>query len=151
MNEVPGACHCGNVAFRFSTALPLPDLELRACGCGYCSRFGGIYASDPRGELSVSVNGGVLKYRLGTETADFWICPRCGIMLLVAGRIDDRDIAVINVRCSDAFTAYLSTAKPVSFDGETRDGRLERRRRTWTPFLTGTNPARSCIANGRPG
>lgn len=136
MYEYPGSCHCGGIQYRFRSPQALAHFRLRECGCGYCVRFRGIYASDPGGELTLRISRAIIPYQQGTGTAQFYVCAVCGIMPVVISRIQGRDYAVINVRCSDPFAPWLGGARAMDYAGETIEERLSRRARSWIPAVT---------------
>ena len=136
MNRMEGACHCGRISYRFRSRQWPAEFRLRECGCGYCVRFRGIYASDPHGELDLALAGPVIKYVQGTGTAEFYVCATCGIMPAAVSRIEGSDYAVVNARCADAFAPYLASAEPVNFDAESTEQRLARRVRSWISTVT---------------
>jgi len=113
---IRGKCHCGNIAF---IAFDWPgegDIPARACGCTFCTKHGGVWTSNPRGALRVTVKDPSLvsTYQFGTKTAEFHVCARCGIVPVVTSRIDDHLYAVVSVN---------------AFEG--MDSRLARRKRNW--------------------
>ena len=73
----------------------------------------------------------VSKYMFGTETAEFHICSRCGIVPLVTSSIDGRLHAVVSVNAFDDVDPSLVQRASASFDGETEQSRLARRKRNW--------------------
>jgi hypothetical protein len=70
-------------------------------------------------------------YRFGHETADFIICPRCGVLTVVLCEIDDQMRAVVNIK-SMLDHVFPATETAVNFDGETDEERLARRKKNWT-------------------
>jgi len=128
-----GACHCGNISFEYACPVVVTDLPARACGCDFCSKHGARYTSHPRATLVAQVSDAsrVLHYRFGTETAEFFICAKCGILVFATSEIDGRLYAVVNVNAFDGLDHKAFAVVHTSFDGETTDARLERRRRTW--------------------
>jgi len=73
----------------------------------------------------------VSKYMFGTETAEFHICARCGVVPLVTSRIDGRLYAVVSVNAFEGVDSSLLQRASASFDGETAQSRLARRKRNW--------------------
>ncbi len=131
MNLV-GGCHCGNL----SVALDWPDdavVPVRCCGCSFCRRHAGSWTSHPRASLTVRVRSraDLSRYRFGTETADFLICARCGLVPAAVSRIDGRDYAVVNVRTLELDPAQRAPPQSTDFDGEDIAQRLKRRQRNW--------------------
>jgi len=130
---IHGKCHCGNIAFTLAWDPDPREIPARACGCTFCTKHGGVWASNPDGALSVKVldESLVTRYRFGTGTAEFHICSRCGIVPLVTSRIDDRLYAVVSVNAFEGVDPSLLKRSPASFDGEGEASRLARRKRNW--------------------
>ena len=130
---IHGKCHCGNIAFTLTWDPDPREIPARACGCTFCTKHGGVWTSNPDGTLSVKVLDGslVTRYRFGTETAEFHVCSRCGIVPLVTSRIDDRLYAVVSVNAFEGVDPSLLKRSPASFDGEGEASRLARRKRNW--------------------
>jgi hypothetical protein len=131
--DIAGSCHCGNISF----ALRWPDepheIPARSCGCTFCRKHGGVWTSDPRAALRVRLSdvGAVARYAFGTETADFFVCARCGVAPFVTSQIEGVTYAVVNVNSFDNVDRARLRIEPASFDGEDVQLRLERRRRKW--------------------
>jgi len=130
---IHGKCHSGNIAFTLTWDPDPREIPARACGCTFCTKHGGVWTSNPDGKLTVKVLDGslVTRYRFGTETAEFHICSRCGIVPLVTSRIDDRLYAVVSVNAFEGVDPALLERSPASFDGEGEASRLARRKRNW--------------------
>lgn len=135
MNLYPGACHCGNVAFRLESDKAPAELGLRTDTCSFCTRQSARYTSDPGGVLHLSFRDPALiaRYRFGTRTADFVFCATCGIF--VAAVMPDARLGVVNVRTLDARDELLALPlHTADFEGESTEARLARRRARWTPL-----------------
>ena len=136
MRRIEGGCYCGNIRYDFQ--LPEPDgaIPVRACGCSFCQKHGGVYTSHPAGQLAARIEDPDLveRYRFGTETAEFHICRKCGVVPFVISEIDGTLYAVVNVNSFEGTNAFESS--PSDFDGETVDSRLARRKRNWIPNVT---------------
>ena len=132
---IEGRCHCGNIEFIFKRTQPDQKIAVRACGCSFCQMHGGVYTSDPGGELEVSIRDEdlVSKYRFGTETAEFYICGHCGVVPVVVSEIDGQLYAVVNVNTFQNVDRSSLDKADTDFDGETTISRLDRRSRTWIP------------------
>ena len=89
---IQGKCHCGNISFSLTWEPDPTEIPARACGCSFCVKHGGVWTSNPRGALKVTVKdlSRVSKYAFGTQTAEFHVCGRCGIVPVVTSRIDER-------------------------------------------------------------
>ena len=130
---IHGGCHCGNLGFTLRWEPDPAEIPARACGCSFCTRHGGVWTSHAAGVLRVAVKDAALlsRYSFGTETAEFNICARCGVVPVVTSRIDGRLYAVANVNTFQGIDAALLKRAPASFDGEDVAARLARRRRGW--------------------
>src|SRR5436189_5491168 len=130
---VHGRCHCGNISFSLTWEPDPAEIPARACGCTFCIKHGGVWTSNPRGALKVTVRDPDQRrrYQFGTRTAEFHICMRCGVVPVVTSRIDDHLYAVVSVNAFEGAVASLLRPSPANFDGEGTDDRLARRKRNW--------------------
>jgi len=137
MTRLTGGCHCGAVGVVFETSVDPAELQVRACQCGFCRRHGGKSVSDPAGRLTLRFSDdAVLRYRFGSRTADFLVCRGCGDY--IAALMEDR--AVLNVVAADIADLAARAPDPVTYDAETPDQKVARRRARWTPTVV--EPAR---------
>jgi hypothetical protein len=142
---IRGSCHCGNIAFSLAWEPDPAEIPARACGCTFCTRHGGVWTSNPGGRLEVTVQDPSLvsRYAFGTRTAEFHICAKCGIVPVVTSRIDGRLYAVVSVNAFENVDRALLRHAPISFEGETEETRLARRKRNWIAdvrFVAGAAP-----------
>lgn len=107
---------------------------LRRCLCSFCIRFGGIYTSDPGGEIVVRTEKRLRRYAFGQRTAEFLFCPVCGVYFGAMTEIEGRRLAVLSVRVLDGVELDLATARPMDFDEESVELRTSRRLQHWTPL-----------------
>jgi hypothetical protein len=128
--KVSGRCHCGNITYDFEAR---SELNARACDCTFCVKHGGVWTSDPQGKLAATIRNGVSIYRFGTETGSFHVCARCGVVPFVTSEIDGRLYAVVNVNTFEGIDPAAVPRAPVSFDAESTDSRLARRKQRWIP------------------
>ena len=130
---IRGKCHCGNISFSLAWDPDPTEIPARACSCSFCLKHGGLWTSNPRAALEVTIADPtrVSRYAFGTETAEFHICARCGIVPVVTSRLDGRLYAVVSVNAFENVDPALLRRAPVSYDGEATDSRLERRKRNW--------------------
>jgi len=130
---IRGSCHCRNIGFSLTWDPDPTAIPARACSCSFCSKHGGVWTSYAAGSLKVTIEDPALvsKYLFGTETAEFHICSRCGIVPLVTSRIDGRLYAVVSVNAFDNVDPSLFQRAAASFDGETEQSRLARRKHNW--------------------
>jgi hypothetical protein len=130
---IHGKCHCGNISFSLTWEPSPAEIPARACTCSFCSKHGGVWTSNPRGALKVVVGDPSLvsRYAFGTRTADFHVCTRCGIVPLATSRIDDHLYAVVSVNAFEGVDPALLRRSPANLEGEEKDSRLARRKRSW--------------------
>ena len=128
-----GACHCGKLRIRFSTALPHERFTPRACDCSFCQKHGAAYISDPGGQLVIEARGPepVHRYRQGSESADFLLCRDCGVLVAVVYEEGGTLYGAVNSGCLDerAQLAPAQSASPQRLDPEVK-------RRRWTELWT---------------
>lgn len=131
---IAGRCHCGNVSFTLDWQPEPLEIPARACACSFCTKHGNVWTSCPTGALQVRVadESLVSRYSFETRTAEFHVCARCGVTPVVTSRIDGDLYAVVNVHTIEgAAAALVRPATTVSFDGETEEARLARRKKGW--------------------
>ena len=128
-----GRCHCGNVALDLDWVGDADDIPARACACSFCIKHGGVWTSNPKATLAVSIADPALvsRYAFGTRTATFHVCARCGAVPLVTSEIAGRLYAVVNVNTLENIDRSRLRHAASDFDGEDVDSRLARRRRKW--------------------
>jgi len=128
-----GSCHCGELRVEFSTSLEPTAFTPRACDCSFCLKHGAAYISDPVGRLDVVVStDGLRKYRQGSQTAEFLLCNRCGVLVVVTFEHASCVYGAVNARCLDA-NIRLGNPAPVSPQVLTPEERVERWSRLWVP------------------
>jgi hypothetical protein len=134
MTLLQGDCHCGQIKIEFASEQAISAFSPRACQCGFCRRHDAAMISDRSGQLTLAINdGGTAIYRFGLGITDFHICKRCGVFVAATWKDEDgTDYGVLNIR-SLSTTEAFAVPVPVSFDGESRIEREERRRANWTP------------------
>ena len=140
---IEGRCHCGNIAFQLDWEGAPPDIPARACTCAFCSKHGGVWTSNPRSRLTVTIDDPALvsKYAFGTRTATFHVCANCGTVPLVTSDIEDNVYAVVNVNAFENVEAAWLRRSAASFEGENLESRLARRKRNWSADVRFTEPA----------
>jgi hypothetical protein len=128
-----GSCHCGNLALELEWNADPQAIPARACGCSFCVKHGGVWTSDPRSRLTLTVADPSLvsRYRFGTRTATFYVCARCGAVPVVTSTIAGHDYAVVNVNVLEGIDPSQLRRASASFDGEDVASRLARRERNW--------------------
>jgi len=134
--RLEGTCHCGNIAIVLETEQDPRALPLRACDCSFCRRHGARTTSDPQGRARVGIQDRQLvsRYVFGLRTAEMIVCARCGMYCAAVFREEGRGWAVQN---ANVFLnpAFDRPAQAVSYEGETAEQRIARRKRLWTPLL----------------
>jgi hypothetical protein len=130
---IDGKCHCGNIAFVLDWPGVHSDVVARACSCTFCVKHGGVWTSNPKATLSITVQrtDAVSKYVFGTETATFHVCIRCGAVPIVTSEISNRLYAVVNVNTFENFDLAQLRRQAANFDGEEQQSRLMRRQTNW--------------------
>lgn len=138
LHEITGRCHCGNVSFTFTSPVPKMELPIRSCGCSFCSKHGACYTSHPQGALQVVVREKALVnlYQFGTESADVFLCARCGVYPFIVGEIDDRRYAVLNANSINGL--HIDRAAVVTMqhlEKQSAQERIDRWKRSWIPTV----------------
>jgi hypothetical protein len=130
---IQGQCHCGNISFSLAWEPDPTEIPARACDCSFCTRHGGVWTSNPDGTLKIAIKDDSLvsRYAFGTQTAEFLVCARCGVVPVVISEIDERLYAVVNVNVFENVVPSLIRRTSGSFDGEDAASRLARRKRRW--------------------
>ena len=121
--RLEGTCHCGNIAIVLETEQDPRDLPLRACACSFCRRHGARTTSDPGGRARLGIQDRALasRYVFGLRTY-------CAAVL----REGNRAWAALNANLF-LDPAFDRSAESVSYEGETAEQRIARRKRLWTP------------------
>jgi hypothetical protein len=131
--HITGKCHCGNIALDLDWKVDPPEIPARACSCSFCVKHGGVWTSNPGASLSVAIADAALvsKYAIGTRTATFYVCSRCGAVPVATSEIGDRVYAVVNVNALESVDPSWLRRASTNFDGEDLESRLARRERNW--------------------
>lgn len=128
---VRGGCHCGYLTFQAHLTRATSDYAPRACDCSFCRKHGAAWLSDPQGAVLVRTRGEAVRYRQGSEQAEFIACPHCAVLVLVACEIDGRLRAAINARAvehdaeHDEPFATEQTASPQRLQADAKRERWE--------------------------
>ena len=130
---INGKCHCGNIAFMLDWPDSSSEIPARACGCTFCVKHGGVWTSNPKASLTISVRDAALvsPYTFGTRTATFHVCARCGAVPFVTSEIDNHRYAVVNVNAFEGVDPSRLRHGSADFEGEDAQSRLARRARNW--------------------
>ena len=126
-----GGCHCGALSMEFHSSKPLAP---RACDCSFCRKHGVRSVSDADGRAVIRhmATRPAQRYRFGLKTADFFICPTCGVYVAAVIEVEGKWYSVLNLNAFDDFHADIE-AEPMCYDGESVADRTARRCRVWTP------------------
>ena len=129
-----GGCHCGQLRVVFSSALDPTSIIPRACDCSFCQKHGAAYVSDPTGQLSVIMQGAdaLRRYRQGSNTAEFLLCDRCGVLVAVVFEHNARIYGAVNARSLDGVTGF-GAAIPASPQLLASDEKVARWSQLWVP------------------
>jgi|SRR6476659_7830611 hypothetical protein len=128
-----GKCHCGNIAFELEWGGEPGKIPARACSCSFCVKHGGVWTSNAKSKLVVSIRDRSLvsEYAFGSRTATFHICSRCGAVPVVTSEIADHLYAVVNVNVLENVDQESFQRASADFDSEDVESRLARRARNW--------------------
>jgi hypothetical protein len=135
MRNIEGGCHCRNISYRLVWPADEIEIPVRECSCSFCTKHRGAYTShrEARLEAAVAKASMLSRYRFGTETAEFFVCARCGAVPFATSEIDGRVYAVVNVNTFDDVDPSGFASTVTDFDGEAVESRLERRAGNWIP------------------
>ncbi len=111
MHIIRGGCHCGKIQLSAELSETPESYNPRACDCDFCRKHGAAYISDPSGHLRISLKPGSddHRYRQGSGTAEFLLCPNCGVLVAVLYNTAASIYAAVNTRCMDDSTAFGKT------------------------------------------
>lgn len=130
-----GSCHCGAIGFEFSTELPPPEWDVRACQCSFCKAHASACTSDPSGQVTFRLmkESGLQRYRFGLRTADFLVCRNCGVYIGAVLTADAGEFATVNTRAIASVEDSIATPQSVDYGSESAEVRSSRRQTKWTP------------------
>jgi hypothetical protein len=129
-----GSCHCGAIRLEFHSDKPLAP---RACQCRFCRKHRARSVSDSEGQVVLTLDGEVQRYRFGLRIAEYLICGRCGVYVSAVAEIDGATYAILNLNAFENPHPELE-GTPFSYDGESAEQRNARRRQRWTPARIAT-------------
>lgn len=106
----------------------------RACDCSFCRKHAAAYVSDPAGRLSVIMQSSdaLRRYRQGSNTAEFLLCGRCGVLVAVVFEHHARIYGAVNARSLEGLTGFGS-AVPASPQLLAADEKVARWSQLWIP------------------
>lgn len=117
-----GSCHCGRIQFEV-----LADIDhLRECNCSICIRRGALNFRVAKENLSLLTPlEDVSLYQWGSETAQDYFCPKCGILpFRKPSKLTEAEIAAgkqeftgwaVNARCINGLD--LNKIPVIKIDG----------------------------------
>jgi len=132
---IEGGCHCGNIRYRFYTALSPQGLAYRRCTCGYCNKHGAVYTSDPQGRLEINCEGENNVYQFASRDVEFVSCPICGIMTYALCASPLQQYAALNSNTFDKVPAERTIIQK-DFAAEDPLQTRQRRYQNWIPDVT---------------
>jgi hypothetical protein len=134
MHTLDGGCHCGNIGFELGLTRALAAYNPRACDCGFCTKHGAAYLSDPQGALAVRVQDErqTTRYRQGSGQAEFLLCSRCGVLTGVFCSIDGQLYGAVNARAV-AGGVEFGPQQPVSPKMLSPGDKAKRWQEVWFP------------------
>lgn len=130
-----GRCHCGNIELTFETATPPDQVRVRECDCSFCRKHGARSIADPAATVSIRIRGddAVTRYRFGLKTADFLVCRECGVYAAAVLEAGGERFATTNLNILEKEKAFTRKPLTISYEGESTEQRLARRKRKWSP------------------
>lgn len=130
-----GRCHCGNIELTFETATPPDQVRVRECDCSFCRKHGVRSVADPAARVRIRIAdvNAVTQYRFGLRTADFLVCRECGVYAAAVLDTGDGRFATTNLNILNDEKRFTRLPLTISYEGETAEQRLGRRRRKWSP------------------
>ncbi len=128
-----GSCHCGAIGVTLTTIIALDEMVPRMCGCTFCRKHPAMWFADPEGQLELRFDVTPNRYRFGTKTADFILCPTCGVIVAASCTIDEAEFGILNLICIEPIRDWPPPSTKSDFDGEGTGDRLSRRAKNWMP------------------
>lgn len=129
-----GSCHCGALRFRYETDVEPRAWSVRACQCSFCRAHAARCTSDRHGSVGFAfAKNAVLRYAFGLRTVEFLLCGKCGVYIAAEMSTSDGNFAAVNINALTVTPLELPEAEIVSFDSESRQERISRRKNHWTP------------------
>jgi hypothetical protein len=135
MSTLTGTCHCGLVRVQVHTALEPEAIALRACQCSFCRAHAAKTFSDPAASARVESDRPLIRYRFGKRTADFLLCPGCGVYVAALIEHEGRCLTTVNAVGLQIEPLASRDAAPVVYDDEGAEARRRRREQRWMPTV----------------
>lgn len=121
-----GGCHCEAVSVEVRLAKAPGAYAGRACDCGFCTKHGAVYLSDPGGAMRVQGMAAAGRvYRQGSGSAEFALCGRCGVLVAVSYVEGGRRYGAVNVRVLEGGAGFAPavTVSPQRLGAAEKKGR----------------------------
>lgn len=132
-HTLSGACHCGGIRVTLNSMIAPDCMTPRMCGCTFCRKHPAMWFADPEGQLELHYEVEPNRYRFGTKTADFVLCPNCGVIVAAVCTIEGTDYGIVNLNCIEPIRDWPPPSAKSDFDGEGTGDRLSRRTKNWMP------------------
>ena len=135
--KLGGGCHCGNMTYRLEWPGDEGPRAARSCTCSFCTKHNNNYISHPDAVLDLTIANPekLSRYRFATGTAQFLVCLECGVIPVVLGHQEGKLQGAVNANTLEDFE-LPEAPTPVTFDGESLDQRLRRRKKYWIGRVT---------------
>lgn len=132
MPTLTGGCHCGNLKLSLASPEGPEALTPRACTCSFCQSHGAEWVSGPKSKLEIEVQNEAATniYAQGSESARFWLCQRCGVVVAVTCDIGGKRSGAVNRRALSARDAFPA-ATDVSPETLSADEKKARWKKHW--------------------
>lgn len=135
-DDIYGRCHCGNLSFflRWPAAM---RLILRVCACDFCTRHGALWLSHPAAPVTLNCadQDAIVAYRFASESADFLLCRRCGIVTMARCVVADGQRVVVNANTFENIAVAHCQRAAAHLGDEGLPARVACRLRNWSPLI----------------
>ncbi|MBV9348849.1 MAG: GFA family protein [Pseudolabrys sp.] len=112
MALLKGSCQCGKVKFEADTEIK----DVISCNCSRCRRLGALLSAVPGDKFKlVAGEGAMTTYKFNKHVIDHQFCATCGIQPFAQGKMGDKPMVMINVRCVEGVDAESHPVR--KFDG----------------------------------
>ena len=130
-----GQCHCGAIRVELTTGREPGDQVLGACQCSFCRKHNARAFSDPKSQVSLTAAEPeqLQRYSFGMETSEQILCRRCGVYVAMTLRDGERVWSVINIDTLDDRALFTREPQARTYDTESREERIARRKARWCP------------------
>jgi len=135
MREYVGACACGSVEVRLTSALAPSEFQPRsdASTCAFCREHDGVWISDPAGALAIRAADRTSVRTFASERVGFHFCAACNELVYATFGDSSREVAVVRAALFEAIRSAARPTLATNFEGEQLEGARQRRLEKWTP------------------